>query len=84
MKGSPFTFTSYARIIAPLRRWQSGQLQETVNLPDIVLRRFKSCPAHQVLYKNQNKRTIPFGSNFEGQLLFRSGLRRTALGERFE
>ena len=36
-----------------MRRWQSGQLHQTVNLTDIVLRWFESSPAHE--YKNQLK-----------------------------
>ena len=30
-----------------MRRWQSGQLQQTVNLSGIALRRFKSFPTHK-------------------------------------
>ena len=34
-----------------MRRWQSGQLHQTVNLTDIVLRWFESSPAHQGVEK---------------------------------
>ncbi len=30
-----------------MRRWQSGQMQQAVNLPGLALRWFKSNPAHK-------------------------------------
>jgi hypothetical protein len=32
-------------------RWQSGQLHQTVNLADSVLRRFESCSAHKDIFE---------------------------------
>ena len=37
----------FRRLIKNLRRWQSGQLHQTVNLTPIGLRRFESCPPHK-------------------------------------